>query len=133
MPDLLRLAVVGEQEVVFLQAGHQAVHRIGNRHRNQHQVHILAERLGVRLERDVFGRRVRLGVLYRFLGVSGRRRALRLFLLNAGSDVYSGELILSKGGAAERDSNTDRHQQPCHLGETRIKLWTGAKRKCPAT
>jgi len=39
MTNLLRLAVVGKQEIFLLKSGHQAIHWIRNRHRNQHQVH----------------------------------------------------------------------------------------------
>src|ERR1019366_6471389 len=36
MPDLLRGSVIGELKILFLQPGHQPVHRIGNGHRDQH-------------------------------------------------------------------------------------------------
>src|SRR5271165_4355438 len=48
--DLLRLAAVGQEKIVFLQPGHKPVHGVGNGDWHKYQVNVFADGLGVGLE-----------------------------------------------------------------------------------
>ena len=74
-------------EVFFLQPGDQPVHGVGDGHRNQHQIHVFAQWLGVGLQAGIaIGRDV------------GRRRGVGL-LGFARDDVHI--IVLRQAGAVE--------------------------------
>ena len=103
--NLLRLAVVGEREVLLLQSGHQPVHGIGDGYRNQHQVHVLAQRLGVGLQAGIdIGRR-----RHRSFGLLGlaRHHVDVVVLRVAGDRQQNGD---AKGGEQRQKEATEMHR-----------------------
>src|SRR5664279_3555831 len=73
--DLLRLAAVGQEKIVFPEPGDEPVHGVGNGHRHQYQVNVFADGLGVSFERRIHRNSRRLG-----LGCNCRRHDGRVGL-----------------------------------------------------
>ena len=58
--DLLRRIAFEKLEIRLVQAGHQPVHGIGNRHRDQHQIYVDFQRTHLRSQRGRRGHELRL-------------------------------------------------------------------------